>query len=111
MPTLAEIKRDLQQELPHLREKYHVRSLWVFGSRVRGEETPESDLDLLIEFERPPSLIRFIEMEQHLSRRLGVNVDLVSKGSLRRRRGARILAEVQHVPSFPTEFSAPFGSQ
>ncbi len=52
----------LRALLPELKEKYGVQSLWLFGSRQRGTARPDSDLDILVEFdERSLSLFKFIE--------------------------------------------------
>ena len=83
----------LRQHLPELAEKYHVRSLEVFGSFVRNEQTPKSDLDLLVTFDRAPGLFRFIELGDCLSDVLGVKVDLVMKTALKPRLEKRILHE------------------
>lgn len=72
-------------------------SLAVFGSRLRGEERPESDLDLLIDFDRTPSLFRFLRLEDELSDLLGVRVDLVMRSALKPRIGAQILGEAVSV--------------
>lgn len=53
--------------------------LGVFGSYARNEETPESDLDLLIEFQSTVNLFDFIGLKQDISDKLGIKVDLVSK--------------------------------
>ena len=72
-PTLDDVLRTLRVHLPELREHYGVRTLGVFGSYVRGEQRPRSDLDLLVEFDaRPLTLIQVIALEQHLSDLLGV---------------------------------------
>jgi len=60
--------------MPELRERYHVRSLDLFGSYVRGEESARSDLDVLVEF---------VVLQYHLSDLVGVKVDLVSRGAQR----------------------------
>lgn len=83
----------LRQHLPELAVKYHVRSLEVFGSYVRDEQTLESDLDVLVTFDRAPDLFQFIEMEDRLSEILGVKVDLVMKRALKPRLEQRILRE------------------
>ena len=97
-PSLEEILRILQTHLPELRERYGVRTLGVFGSYVRGEQRPRSDLDLLVEFdERPLTLIQVIALEHYLSDLLGVKVDLVEKSSLKPAIGRHILQEVVPV--------------
>lgn len=87
----------LRGELPTLAARYHVRSLDVFGSYVREEQRAESDLDLLVTFDEPPSLLKFIEMENHLSDLLGVKVDLVMKDALKPRIGEQVLKEAVAV--------------
>jgi predicted nucleotidyltransferase len=94
--TVAELKQILQMQKPYLAEKYGVTEIGIFGSYVRGEQRPDSDLDLLIELERPPriSLIGLVELELYLSELLGVKVDLAIKRNLKPRIGKRILQEV-----------------
>ena len=84
----------LRKKLPFLVERYQVESLGIFGSYVRNDQRTDSDLDLLVTFRKPPSLLQFIELENYLSDLLGVRVDLVMKDTLKRRIGKRILREV-----------------
>lgn len=84
----------LHRQLPMLRKRYHVRSLGVFGSYVRGTQKRDSDLDLLVEFSQEPSLFEFIELENRLSVLLGIKVDLVMKDTLKPMIGRQILKEV-----------------
>src|SRR5664280_2157132 len=58
--------RILKQHLPEIREKYSVSYLGVFGSYVRGEQTSDSDLDILVEFDKTPGLLKYIELEYYL---------------------------------------------
>jgi predicted nucleotidyltransferase len=88
------IKEKLQRQLPLLKEHYHISSLGIFVSYVREDQLPESDLDLLVSFENPPGLLKFIEMENYLSDLLGIKVDLVMRDALKSRIGERILKEV-----------------
>lgn len=90
-------RRTLRQHLPDLAEKYHVRTLEVFGSYVRDEQTPESDLDVLVTFDKTPGLLKLINLEYHLSDLLGVKVDLVMKSALKPRIGQNILREAVPV--------------
>jgi len=94
--TLNEIKQILGAQKDYLATKYGVTIIGVFGSYVRGEQRHDSDVDILIELERPPriSLIGLVELEDHLSDVLGVNVDVAIKKNLRKRVGERILSEV-----------------
>jgi predicted nucleotidyltransferase len=83
----------LRRHLPELARKYQVRSLEVFGSYARNEQTPESDLDVLVTFEQAPGLFQFVELRDRLSDALGVKVDLVMKTALKPRLEERILGE------------------
>jgi len=94
---LKNILLKLKEELPLLRTQYYVTTLEVFGSYVRNEQTPKSDLDILVTFSKAPSLFKFIELEDSLSELLGVKVDLVMRSSLKTNIGRRILAEAQLV--------------
>ena len=94
---IDELRSILRRELPSLAHRYAVRSLGLFGSYVRHENRPDSDLDVLVSFDQTPSLLRFIEVENHLSDLLGVKVDLVMRDALKPHIGQRILAEVVPV--------------
>ena len=87
----------LRQERPMLAEQYNVASLELFGSYVRHEQRKDSDLDILVTFSKPPSLFKFIRLENHLSDTLGVKVDLVMKDSLKPAIGKNILREAVSV--------------
>lgn len=97
MKTLEEIKQQLLQQKSLLQERYQVKEIGVFGSYVRNEQTETSDVDVLVEFSRTPSLLKFINLENYLSDSLQVKVDLVHKSGLKPRIGERILAEVVYL--------------
>jgi hypothetical protein len=92
--VLNRIIEELRQQMPELGKRYKVKTLGVFGSYIRGQQHKRSDLDLLVEFYDPPSLLKFIEMEYYLSDLLGIRVDLVMKDTLKPVVGERILSEV-----------------
>lgn len=83
MKTKEEILKLLKSKLPHLKEKFNVKSVGLFGSYVRGEQTEESDIDMLVEFEEPVGFFKFIELEDYLSEKLGAKVDLVTPDALK----------------------------
>ena len=60
-----------------------VRSLAVFGSLARGQETSASDIDVLVEFDRPVGLFEFIRLKLYLEELTGKSVDLVTPDALR----------------------------
>ena len=93
-PKLARFKQALQEQLPVLSERYQVSSLAIFGSYVRQDQRPDSDLDLLVTFSVTPSLLKFISLENHLADLLGIKVDLVMPEALKPHIGHNILQEM-----------------
>lgn len=91
-----EIKTTLRAMLPELKARWPVSYLGVFGSWVRHEQREASDLDLLVDFDQPVGF-ELVAFKDEIERRLGLPVDLVMRGSLRRRIGRQILEEVQPV--------------
>jgi predicted nucleotidyltransferase len=78
-----ELMRKLRAERDHLREKFGVASLALFGSVARDEAGPGSDVDLLVEFARPITLFDLVAVQQYLERCLGVpHVDVVPRDSV-----------------------------
>ncbi len=97
--TFEEIRVALRGQLPELERRFGVISLEAFGSYVRGEQGRTSDLDLLVEFHpgRKVSLYDLVTVEQLLSDRLGVRVDLAEKRSIKPALRERILREAVPV--------------
>lgn len=91
---LAQVMTLLRRHLPDLTQRYHIRSLGVFGSYVRNQQTAQSDLDVLVEFEHMPGLFGYVELQEALAELLGLPVDLVHRPDLKPGIGERILAEV-----------------
>ncbi len=97
MKTLDEIKEIIGKHREELKEKYGVKEIGIFGSIVRGEAKEDSDVDILIELEKPIGLFKFLELEEYLSNLIGIKVDLVSKKALKPNIGKYILEEVVTV--------------
>ena len=95
--NLEAVLHTLKAVLPDLEKSHGVKSLGVFGSYARGESKRRSDLDLLVEFNRVPTMFEFVRLERHLTDILGVKVDLVMKTALKPEIGKRILSEVVPV--------------
>ena len=72
-------------------------NLAAFGSVARDQAGPDSDLDLLVSFSRPPGMLAFLKLEQELSDRLGLKVDLVMPDALDSRVAEQIAAEVEPI--------------
>ena len=92
--SLDEIKEILKKHERELREKYGIKEIGIFGSYLREEAREESDLDILVEFEKPIGFFKFLELEEYLSNLTGIKVDLVSKKALKPHIGKYILKEV-----------------
>lgn len=97
MMNLKEIERILAEHKEELYRKYKIKEIGIFGSFVRGEGKKESDVDILVEFEEVPGLIKFIEIEEYLSKLLGRKVDLVRKPAIRKELKDQILKEVVYI--------------
>ncbi|AFZ29229.1 DNA polymerase beta domain protein region [Gloeocapsa sp. PCC 7428] len=96
MKTLDDVKQVLSQSKPRLRQ-YQVTKLGIFGSYARGEQTIDSDLDILIDYDQAPTLFQLVELRDYLSEQVGLKVDLVTKNGLKPRIQARVLSEVVYV--------------
>lgn len=84
----------LQHHLSDLSQRYHISSVGVFGSYVRNEHTPTSDLDVLVAFSHLPSLFTEARIQNDLSQLVDIPVDLVLEEELQGPIGQRILDEV-----------------
>lgn len=71
----------LKQKSAPIFKRYHITYAGIFGSVARGDDRDDSDVDFLVSFERPPSLVRFIQMENELKKTLHRDVDIVIMGS------------------------------
>lgn len=72
----------LTAKLPEIRESFGARSLALFGSYARDEAGPESDVDLLVEFEGPATFLGYIDLIEYLEALTGTRVDFASPAKL-----------------------------
>jgi len=89
----------IQRLNEHKRELdgFGVRSLALFGSAARGEQRPDSDIDILVEFDRVGGLFEFVRLKNYLETTLGQPVDLVTPDALKPQLRERILRESVHA--------------
>ena len=92
-PELLETLHRHRSEL----RTFGVKSLALFGSVVRGEAKPDSDIDILVEFYKPIGLFSFIRLKHRLSEILGRQVDLVTREALKPQLREHILQEISHA--------------
>ena len=82
MKDINEIKELLQKNKINLMLKYNLKSIALFGSITRNEATEKSDIDILIDFEKPIGL-EFVVLADELEEILGVKVDLVTPNAIK----------------------------
>jgi len=82
MTTLTDIKETLKINKDRLASKYGLSIIAIFGSYGRGQQTAESDVDILVDFKRPIG-VEFIDLADELEGLLKIKVDLVSKNGVR----------------------------
>ena len=97
MKRLEEIKNIMRAHRSELSENYSVKNIGIFGSYRRGEQREASDLDVLVEFEKPVSLLALVSLENHLADITGLNVDVVPKEDIRPELREEILATVDNI--------------
>ncbi|MCI5120667.1 MAG: DNA polymerase beta [Candidatus Electrothrix sp. AUS4] len=95
--SLEAVKHCLAKQKSLLKEKYKISRLGIFGSYIRGEQRSGSDVDVLIDYDKAPSLIELIEIENMLSDLLGLKVDLVTRTGLKPQLRRHILEEVVYL--------------
>lgn len=95
--TITDIKNKLSSLKSLLHERFGVSEIGVFGSWVRGEETEDSDIDVLVDFDREIGLFEIMELEEYLENTFGRKVDVALRRSLRKYIGQHILAEVEYL--------------
>jgi hypothetical protein len=79
----VDVRVALQSEAEALRQRFAVRSLFLFGSAARGQAGPASDVDVLVEFDGPPTFDRYMDLKFHLEDLLGRRVDVVTPAALK----------------------------
>ncbi len=96
-----QIERPQRQKISKFCIRHHIQKLSIFGSALREDFGPESDIDILVEFEEGsvPGLLALVKMEEELSRLFGRTVDIRTPGDLSRYFRNEVLerAEVQYV--------------
>lgn len=96
-PGLQEVLARLRRAEPQLRATYHLKSLRVFGSTARGTARPDSDVDILVDFTRTPSLFTLVHLKDDLEAAIGRPVDVVLFDGLRPELRADVLSSAVAV--------------
>lgn len=96
MKTTEAIKKSIASRRDDFFEKYSIKSLAIFGSFARHEQSEDSDLDLMVEFNRSVGS-EFIQLADELEEFLGFKVDLVSRNGIKQRYYDHIKDELIYV--------------
>ncbi len=83
MYTLDEIKSILAAAKPELQKKYPLSELGIFGSYARGDANENSDIDVLVDFDGPLGLMKYIGLSHELQALFNLKVDVVSKEGIK----------------------------
>ena len=87
----------LKQKKAELTKQFGVKSLLLFGSVARNETTSTSDVDLLVEFNRPVGYFGLFALQDYLEKLLGCPVDLGTPDSLKPYIKERVMGELIRV--------------
>ncbi len=77
-------------------EKYHVSSIGLFGSIIRDDFNPASDIDIIVDFSRPIG-IEFIDLADYIENKLKKSIDLVSRKGVKPKYYREIESEIVYV--------------
>ena len=84
----------LRDELPYFSSEYGVRRLGLFGSYAKEVQNEESDVDIIVEFERPIGL-KFIELAEYIEKILGKKIDILTPDGIKGIRLGRVAKDVE----------------
>ncbi len=99
MNNINDIKRIIAKHRKNIEQKYNVDKISVFGSYVHEKQNKNSDVDILVEFNKEAQIgfFEFLDLENYLKDIIGCEVDLVTKSALKPRIGKHILQELIQI--------------
>jgi len=97
MKNVEDIEKIIEREKEELLRGYKIKNIGIFGSYAKNTAKEKSDIDLIVEFEEPVSLLGVIKAENYLTELLGIRVDLVPKEDIRKELKETILKEVIYI--------------
>ena len=96
MLTKNEIVNKLRDLKPYLNKEYSVKEIGLFGSFTDDTYNEESDIDLLVELEKPIGW-KFLSLEIYLEKIFGRKIDLITKNALKKQIKERILNQINYI--------------
>lgn len=94
MLTREKIIKILQEQYPYLASEFGVKRIGLFGSYAQGVPTETSDVDIVVEFDRPVGF-RFVEFAEYLEHLLGKSVDVLTTAGIQGIRVSRIAKSIE----------------
>ncbi len=94
MSYLDEVIKKLKVQYPYLSSEFGVKRIGVFGSIAKQEERKESDIDMVIEFDRPIGL-KFIALAENMENLFGRKVDILTKDGIRNIRVKSVSTDIE----------------
>lgn len=92
-----EALRILSEARPELVARFGVKSLRLFGSTARDEARPDSDVDILVDFEQPATFDGYFGLLHYLEDQFGCSIDLVTEKGLKERVRPHVEKDAIHV--------------
>ena len=94
MSYLDEVIEKLKLQYPYLSSEFGIKRIGIFGSIAKRDETNESDIDLVVEFNRPIGL-KFMRLADYLEKLLGRKVDILTKEGINNIRVKRVAIDIE----------------
>lgn len=88
------IIKKLKQELPFLKDKFGIRKIGIFGSFAKGLHGKDSDIDIIVEFEKPIGLA-FVDLADYIENLFGKKVDLLTPEGIRSIRIKKVALDIE----------------
>ncbi|MCL4550155.1 MAG: nucleotidyltransferase family protein [Bacteroidetes bacterium] len=94
MERREEILDILRREIPFISQNYRVKRVGVFGSFAKNSANDQSDIDIVVEFEKPIGL-KFVSLAEYLEKKLNRKIDLLTKEGINSIRNDEIAADIK----------------
>jgi len=94
MENRAEIIKKIKEQYPFLSKQYGIRRIGIFGSVAMDSARPDSDVDIVVEFERPIGL-KFMEFVTYMENLFGKKVDVLTKDGIKNIRVKNVSTEIE----------------
>ncbi len=94
MSNLDEVIRKIKSQYPYLSSEFGIKRIGIFGSVAKQSEREESDIDLIVEFDRPIGL-KFMSFAEYMEKLFGRKVDILTKDGIRNIRVKRVSTDIE----------------